>query len=82
MVLCVLNQPQMELGGGAGVGGVGSGNQPSTNRKRKRKLSAPNRRQPITSYEEPKIIKLDEIESHRANSQMNQATSPLPGKRQ
>ena len=74
MVLCVLNQPKMELGNGGGAS-------QTPNRKRKRKLSAPARRVMQYASEEPKIIKLDEIEASRQNSQMKQISSPLPGKR-
>jgi len=73
MVLCVLNQPKMELGNGGGAS-------QTPNRKRKRKLSAPARRVIQHQYtaEEPKIIKLDDIEASRQNTQVKQISSPLP----
>ena len=68
MVLCVLNQPKMEIrtnGGGA----------TTTNRKRKRKLSAPSR----CPFTETKLT----VETAREGetSENPPASSPLPGKR-
>ena len=71
MVLCVLNQPQMELGGsGGGVGAT------QTSRKRKRKLSAPSR----FHVTEEKAMDVVTVEAGRHANESQAVSSPLPGK--
>ena len=73
MVLCVLNQPKMEIR----TNGGGGGNSTTTNRKRKRKLSAPSR----CPFTETKLT----VETAREGTETNEnppVSSPLPGKRE